>query len=67
MNNASHHIDLCEFATSLLMRGIQIGEMSTPGSLIGLVKHVIWADFLYFLYVLLFSISKILASSQPTL
>jgi hypothetical protein len=46
------------------MRGIQIGELSKLGWLIGLVKHAIWADSLYFLYLLLLSISKILASSQ---
>jgi hypothetical protein len=30
------------------MLGIQIGEMSKLGWLIGLVKHAIWADFLVF-------------------
>jgi hypothetical protein len=29
------------------MRGIQIGEMSKLGWLIGLVKHAIWADSLF--------------------
>jgi membrane-anchored glycerophosphoryl diester phosphodiesterase (GDPDase) len=68
MKNLSRHTDvLCELETSLLMRGIQMGEMSILGRLIGLVKHVIGADFLYFLYLLLLlPISKILASSQPT-
>jgi Na+/H+-translocating membrane pyrophosphatase len=50
-----------ELEGSLLIRGIQIGEMSKLGWLIGLVKHVIWADYLYFLYRLLISISKMLA------
>jgi hypothetical protein len=44
--------------------GLQIGEKSKLGWLIGLFKHAIWADSLYFLYLLLLSISKILASSQ---
>jgi hypothetical protein len=65
--NLSRHTDLlCELETSLLMRGVQIGEMSRLGWLI-VVKHAIWADSLYFLYLLLLSISRILASSQPTL
>jgi hypothetical protein len=63
MKNLSRHTDLCEFEISLLVRGNQIGEMSKLGWLIGLVKHAIWADSLYFLYLLLLSISKILASS----
>jgi hypothetical protein len=68
MKNLSDPIDLpCDLLTSLLMRGIQMGEMSKLGWLIGLVKHAICADSLYFLYLLLLSISKILASSQPTL
>jgi hypothetical protein len=48
MKNVSRHTDLlCEIGTSLLMRGIQIGEMSKLGWLIGLVKLVIWADSLW--------------------
>jgi hypothetical protein len=44
MKNLSRHTDLlCELGTSLLMRGIQIGEMSKLGWLIGLVKHAILA------------------------
>jgi hypothetical protein len=35
------------------MRGIHIGKMSRLGWLIGLVEHAIWADSLYFLYLLL--------------
>jgi hypothetical protein len=68
MKNLSRHAHfLCELETALLMTGIQIEEMFKLGRLIGLVKHAIWADSLYFLYLLLLSISKILASSQPTL
>jgi hypothetical protein len=68
MENLSRHTDLlCELVTSFLMRGIQIGEMSKLGWLIGLVKHAIWVDSLYRLYLLLLSISKFLASSQPNL
>jgi hypothetical protein len=62
MKNLSNHVDLpCELLTLLLIRGIQMGEMSKLGWLIGLVKHAIWADSFYFLYLLL-SVSKILAS-----
>jgi hypothetical protein len=53
--------------TSSLMRGIHKGEISKLGWLIGLVEHAMWADSLYFLYLLLLSVSKTLASSQPTL
>jgi hypothetical protein len=67
MKNLSRHTDLFEWETSLLTRGIQIGEMSKLGWLIGLVKHTKWADSLYFLYLLLISISKILASSHSIL
>jgi hypothetical protein len=39
MKNLSRHRDLlCELETSLLMRGIQMGEMSKLGWLIGLVN-----------------------------
>jgi hypothetical protein len=44
-----------------------MGEMSKLGWLIGLDKHVTCADSLYFRYLLLLSISKILALSQRTL
>jgi hypothetical protein len=68
MKNLSRHTDLlCQLETSLLMRGNQIGEMSELSWLIGLVKHAIWADSLYFLYLLLLSISRILALTQRTL
>jgi hypothetical protein len=60
----SDHTNLpCEMMTSSLIRGIQMGEMSKLGWLIGFVKHAICADSLYFQYLLLLSISKILASS----
>jgi hypothetical protein len=61
MKNLSLHTDLRELETSLLVRGIQLGEMSKLGWLIGLVKHAVWADSLYFLCLLLLSISKIQA------
>jgi hypothetical protein len=43
MENLSRHTDLlCELETLLLIRGIQIGEMSKLGWLmIGLIKHAI--------------------------
>jgi hypothetical protein len=64
----SRHTDLlCELLTSLLITGIQMGEVSKLGWQIGLFKHAIWADSLYFLYLLLISISKILSSPQLTL
>jgi hypothetical protein len=43
MKNLSRHTDLCELETSLLIRGIQIGEMFKLGWLIELVKLAIWA------------------------
>jgi hypothetical protein len=60
MKNLSRHTDLrCKLGSSLLTRGIQMGEMSKLSSLIELVKHVIWAVSLYFLFLLLHSISRI--------
>jgi hypothetical protein len=45
MQNLSRHTDLpCELVTSLLIRGIQMGERSILRWLIGLVKHAIWAE-----------------------
>jgi hypothetical protein len=69
MKNLSRHTDLCELVTSLLISSIQMEEMSRLGWLIGLVKQAIWVDSLleYFLYILLLSISKFVASSQPTI
>jgi hypothetical protein len=68
MKNPSDHADLpYDLLTSLLIRGIQMGETAKLGWLIGLVKHAVWAESLYFLYLLLLSVSKIHASSQPTL
>jgi hypothetical protein len=62
MKNLSRHTDLlCELETSLLMREIQMGEMFKLGWLIGLVNHAIWANSLYFLYLLLLSISALKA------
>jgi hypothetical protein len=57
MENLSHDTDLlCEMLISLLIRGTQMENFQT-----GLVEHAIWSDSLYFLYVLLLSIPKILA------
>jgi hypothetical protein len=68
MKNLSDHTELPhELLTSLLIWGVHMGKMSKQGWLMGLVKHVIWADFLCFLYLLLLSIYNILASSQLTL
>jgi hypothetical protein len=64
--NLSDRADLsCEMLTSFLIRGVQMGEVSKLGRLFGLVTHAIWVDSLYFLYMLLLSVTKILASSQP--
>jgi hypothetical protein len=66
--NLSVRADLSrEMLTSLLIKWVQMGELSKLGRLVGLVKHVIWAYSLYFLYMLLLSVTKILASSQPTI
>jgi hypothetical protein len=65
MKNLSRYTDhLCESETSLGTMGILIGETTKLGWLIGLVKLAIWADSLYFIYLLLLSISKGQASSQ---
>jgi hypothetical protein len=46
MKNVSYRTDhLSEMATALLIRGVQMGEMSRRGWLFGLVKHAMWADF----------------------
>jgi hypothetical protein len=60
MKNLSCHTDLFELVTSLLIMRIQMGERSKLGWLIRLVKHAIWADSLYFLYLLLLSIPTLL-------
>jgi hypothetical protein len=52
---------LLDSVTSSLMRGIQMGEISKLGWLMGFVEHAIWTDSLYFLNLLLLSISKTLA------
>jgi ABC-type Fe3+-siderophore transport system permease subunit len=68
MKNLSHHTGLlCAVVTSLLIRVNQTGEMSKLGWLTGFTEHAIWADFLYFLCLLLLSIPNILVSSQTTL
>jgi hypothetical protein len=58
----SYGIDfLLYLVTSSLVRGIQMGEISKLGWLMGFVEHAIWADSLYFLNLLLLSTSKTLA------
>jgi hypothetical protein len=52
--------------TSLLIKGIHMGETSKLGWIIGFIKHAVWASSSYFLYLLLLSVSKILALAQPT-
>jgi hypothetical protein len=48
MKNLSRHTDLlCELVASSLIRGIQMGQISKLGWLVGLVKHVIWATFCF--------------------
>jgi hypothetical protein len=61
MNNLSCHIPISESVTSLLRR-IQMWKTSKLNWMIRLVMHVIWANSLYFLHLLLLSIPKILAS-----
>jgi hypothetical protein len=39
MTNLSHHTDLCELVTSLLIRWIRMGEMSELGWMVRFVKH----------------------------
>jgi hypothetical protein len=58
--NLSCHSDLFESATSSLIRGIQMGQMSKLGWLIGLFTHAIWAESLYFLCLLLLYFCNIL-------
>jgi hypothetical protein len=62
MKHLLRHTDfLCELVTSLMIRGIQMGEMPKLGWLIELVERAVWANSLYFLYLLSLSISKILS------
>jgi hypothetical protein len=44
---------LCELVMSLLITGIHMGETSKLSWLIGLVKHAIRVNSIYFLYLLL--------------
>jgi hypothetical protein len=53
MKNLLQHADLCELVTSLLIRGTLMEEMSKLGWLIRSVKHAIYVDSFYFLYLLL--------------
>jgi hypothetical protein len=67
MNNLPRHTAFYELVTSLLTRGIQMGDITKLRWLTGLVKHTIRAGSLYFMYLLLLSICTILSSSQMTL
>jgi hypothetical protein len=58
-------IVISDLGTSSMIKGTQMG--CKLGWLIVFVKHAIWVDFLYLLYLLLLSVSKILASFQMTL
>jgi hypothetical protein len=59
MNNLSHCSNLlCKLLISLLIKGIQMGEMFKLGWMIGLVKHALWADSLHFLYYCYFQFPK---------
>jgi hypothetical protein len=65
MKNLSDHTDLpYALLPSLPISGIRVGQISKLGWLMGLVKHVIMVDSSYFLYLLVFLISKVLAPSQ---
>jgi hypothetical protein len=44
MKNMSHHNELCEPVTSLLITGIQMREMSKLGWLIELVNRAMWMN-----------------------
>jgi hypothetical protein len=52
------------FFTSAVITGVQMGEMSKLGWMVGWSSRDMWADSLYFLYVVLGSICKTFASFQ---
>jgi hypothetical protein len=55
MKSLSDYIDPhCKFLTFLPTGEIHLGGIMELGWVIGLVKHAIWTDSLYFLYLLLF-------------
>jgi hypothetical protein len=54
----------CNFFTSAVIMGVQMGEMSKLGWLIGWSSRDMWADSLYFLYMVLGSLCKTFASFQ---
>jgi hypothetical protein len=48
MMSLSRHTDfLCELLTSLLIRGMQIWEMSKLGWLIGIITHATWTEIVF--------------------
>jgi hypothetical protein len=57
----------CSFLTSAAIMGVQMGEISKLGWLIGWSTRDTWADSFYFLYAVFSSIRKTFASLQHTL
>jgi hypothetical protein len=57
----------CNFLTAAMIMGVQIGETSKLGSLVGWSSRHMWADSKYFLYVVLGSICNTFASFQHIL
>jgi hypothetical protein len=55
------------FLFSAVITGVQMGEMSKLGSLIGWSSRDMWADYLYFLYKVFASICKTFAYFQHIL
>jgi hypothetical protein len=65
MKSLSDHSDLpYKLPIFLLIRKIFVGGTSVLVWLIKWVKHAMWADSLYLTYLVLLSITKILASFQ---
>jgi hypothetical protein len=50
MANLRYHGHLFGLVTPSLIRGVQLGEISRVGWLIGIFKHTVWADDLYISY-----------------
>jgi hypothetical protein len=57
----------CNFLTSAVITGLQLGEMSKLDWMIGWSSRDMWSESLYFLYVLFGSICKTFASLQHIL
>jgi hypothetical protein len=68
MKNLSDQTDLSsELLISLPIRGTQMGEVPKLGWLITFTKYAMYTNSIHFLYLLLLTIYKILASFQHTL